>query len=401
MISCQWKKIIVSVITISVTAACNAIESEHGNEIVKSKKTCYTDCLNVAPKCYENGHVFVDGRFLYWQASIDDLNAFVEQKATIFNLDSGDATIPKPVFSEARIRDFKGGWGPGVQASIGYSSCNCGWEVYLTGTYFEHETAHSYKFPRQQTLTEDGVLHIQYEALLLNPSSSGHGADSTTTRWKLDFRTLDLLMAGKFNPWRNLSLKPNFGLRGAWIDQHYGVKYKNCFWYGPNDILQTEHVKNSEHTRYTALGFKAGCDFAVRVVKHLKVIGGLGGSLLYGKSTLHDKIHGFYEEVFSVGDTMDAKLNPFSGKFRFNKRRLRGNVESELGIAADVCWKPCSLEVSCSYLFDLWFDQYDFINDLYSVGPGTAPNVNSFPLFVNSDANLQIQGFVLSARLAF
>ncbi len=351
---------------------------------------CYT-----APCCdpCDSGRFFVDAGFLYINAQMEELEYAASVFSTVTSMNPQGAEID--VLSDLKLHSPHFTWRPGVKASVGYESENL-WNLTLTGLYF-HSTAKSH----QDLAPEFGTVITTFLAPLWNVNSMGGFSNHAEAKWKLHFGTLDLLVGGRFCPWSCVSLKPNFGLRGAWIEQSYKASYEDVGFFtflpfvAPVPTITTSSFL---HSRFRGIGFRAGLDFEADLFCHLSLVGGVGGSLVYGQNKTHKKLNSVFLE--SVGSAVFPLFT--RAKIPEKVNRLAANLESELGLAYDWDFDCWGLEFSAKYLFSIWFDQNNR-KDLFFTGPVFTDNAlfeDSID-FNDKYANLFFQGLVLEARVDF
>lgn len=338
-----------------------------------------------APCCA--GYFYADAAFLYCKASTNNLEYAIRQTATVI-----PPSAPN-VLSNGRmeLEDLHYSWDPGVRASIEFGNTQSGIDLSLIGTYIHSKTTTSTHLV--PSFFEDGST-IDFLAPLINPDYMGIIVESAAAEWKLDFGTLDLIAACSFNPVGCVQLMPNFGLRGAWIEQHYAATYEGAGFTNSDTFFPS--TSSQFHTRYRGIGFKAGTDFTFPLFCQLNVIGGVGGSLVYGKMEFQESIQGFQVDTAShvtvVNDKSTTKTTD----------QIRANLESELGLSYMSFWRGLNWIVSASYFFAVWFDQNDFNNLVFTPTSelsdvGGTNNVT----FLKQPANIQLQGLVLRAGIAF
>lgn len=354
-------------------------------------------CIN--SECCEPGYFFANASFLYWNAQRGGLEFTTRLQADIL------PTPPKNVSATANSVHPDFPWKPGVRASIGYRSCDCGSSVSLTGTYFwsktKAETAETLVFKN----TEQNYLVPAW-----NPSLMGWAAKSADAEWKLQFGMLDFLVGGIFTPWGSTVLKPNFGLRGVWIDQYYAVNYRDTLYliiFTPSSPT-APLVQNFFHSKYKAVGFKAGIDFEAPLFCNIDLIGGFGTSLVYGKSHLKQKVKGVNPDLIPPnGPSSGVVFAAVQDTLKDTIDRLSPNLESELGLSYGAECSCIDWALSASYHFSIWFDQNDFKSSVFTSSPvngivnGQAVVFGNFFIFTRETANLFLQGLEVKLEIQF
>lgn len=349
----------------------------------------------VQTRCCEEGYFFVNGSFLYVNPQINGLRYASHSQTTI-----ADTTLGVSATGEFAEPQFK--WKPGVRASIGYSAYECGSSIYLAGTYFRSKV--------KDSIVSQPILFTQteqdYWIPLWSPATVGFATEGASEEWKLTFGTLDLLFGGVFNPWSCVKFKPNIGLRGLWIDQHLNVSYTNAQFLTVTIAAPpvAALAQSRYHSKYRAIGFKAGFDFAAPLYCDFSLVGGASGSLVYGNPHITTLVNGFNLITDSAGTPI---LLPVISQGKEKIHKLTPNLESELGLSYDKDWSCWGIGLSARYFFSIWFDQNNFDNLFFTSPPvngivnGQALVFGNFGEFDHNNSNLFFQGLEIRAEIRF
>ena len=89
------------------------------------------------------------------------------------------------------------------------------WDILLAWTWFQ---SHARGNTQKPALTLWGHPQVA--------DNGTNGASSSRAKWSLHYNLIDLEMGRAFWVGKQSSLRPFFGLRGAWIDQHFDIHYK-------------------------------------------------------------------------------------------------------------------------------------------------------------------------------
>lgn len=372
-----------------------------------------TATLQASP-CCDFGTFFAEASFLYWNASMGDLEFVGEETTRIQN--SGNP--PKTVIATLDPKHPNFEFSPGVRASIGYLPCSCNFAFLLEGTYLRSTADGNFFTPKLAASVAAGFPHTGVP-LLMGPFI-GNIVSDTHSEWKLTFGTLDLIAGAICKPCSCLALIPNFGLRGAWIEQDFQIDYHNIgFLIAQNlgsGLLPSNQNANSDvslHSHYRAIGFKGGCDFEAPLFCNISLFGGLGASVLYGESKVNQNTNGFNAELDNTGAPVLTLLN-YKEKERL--WLVKANIETELGLAYNGSCSCFGYELALSYFFAYWFDQnafYDFgfspastSNGVVTGTMGSVPTTSGV-VFINffkpqrRVGNLGLQGLVASVGVNF
>ncbi|MBI3509009.1 MAG: hypothetical protein HY069_05210, partial [Chlamydiia bacterium] len=112
------------------------------------------------------------------------------------------------------------------------------------------------------------------------PNASGQG-DSTHTasfargKWILGLNVCDLEMGRSFWVGKHFSLRPFIGARGAWIDQHFHIRY---------DLATSSPTSTHIHalSDFSGGGIRAGTDMRFTLIGGWSFYSVASASLLYG-----------------------------------------------------------------------------------------------------------------------
>jgi hypothetical protein len=158
----------------------------------------------------DNGwNIFLDGQFLWWVAKEDGL--YYAQNGY-----SGEETTAVPpgetINFDGKLEKVHPHWHPGFRFGMGGNMSYDEWDIFLYWTWFRSHAHNSRK----------GLLLVLWG----HPDAdSAQGATYASGNWRLHYNVLDLELGRAFWVGKHLSLRPFFGGRGAWIDQHFKIKY--------------------------------------------------------------------------------------------------------------------------------------------------------------------------------
>lgn len=355
-------------------------------------------CTATTLQGYEQGCCYGQGccgcwygelNFLYWQADMGNLQLALRAPTVIYP--SNDPNINKRVETHGKLFDpgSDGQWSPGVRAALGWCSPCCPVQSEISGTYFHSKTNVSQSAPPLSS----GL--IDYIIPLLNPASMGSGAQSFDGFWEVDFVTLDWLAAWRFALCRSTSLSPFFGIQAACIRQKLQANFHNPFFAIPNSAPLSAPLSQSIGiTDYWGVGLKGGVDFDVPLFCRICCVGGVGGSLLYGRANIKSRLHGFHAEE----DLSNFFLESLDADFTARKMKVCANLEANIGLAYRLCR---TMSISASYFLSVWFDQNQFLNYYNSAPTFNLPNINTNAIIEGRHGNLQLSGLILSFDYLF
>ena len=270
--------------------------------------------------------------------------------------------------SHGRLEGFAGDnhdwdWQPGVRVGMGFYLDHDAWNLdfkwtWLNITNYEHANA----------TTSGGKVIPLWLLGSDTPSSQVNGTRSSAT-WNADYNTIDVRLGKPHYVSRYFVLNPHFGVRGAWIDQHFSVSYG-----GFGDNNRTIHHGEND---FWGVGARCGIDTNWILGKGWKLFGNVASSILFGK--------------FEV----DQSLNiPSNGGFdmRYDYYQNQPNFEITLGIAWGMYFNKQRnyVGLKAAYEFHEWWDQLN-MRKFFSGSAGWANDVVS-------RGNLTLNGFSLALQ---
>ncbi len=323
-----------------------------------------------------------DVSFLYWNAKVDGY-----EFADKVNL-TGTSVGGSPTFIDAKGKieapSFDN-WDPGVQVGLGYIFPQREqWSIHLGWTHLNTDTHRSLS-------TDDPTLSSELLVPILIPFLTGTAANGASAHWSMDFDTLDLELGRNFYVGKWLSCKPTVGLRAAWIDQHFRVKYDSIY------ITSSGHFPFGQFFRcnqnFSGIGLRFGTDLQFYIARDWSILGNLSGSLLWGSIDIKEKASG---RIFvSATDSFPETIN-----FKQSMDRIRSNLEGSLGFQWQRFYHEDKYRVAISalYSFAYWFRQNQLVDETISFPPNLQqPASNMY----SSVGDLQLQGLTLRFNFDF
>jgi hypothetical protein len=154
-------------------------------------------------------HWFIDGEFLWWQGSVDDLMfASVHYQGSV------------PDKNRFKGMDFE--WGPGFRIKAGYGFTTQ-WDLLASWTRFHKEsTATAYGEPA----APDSAPYTKLLDLVWADAQTFTSGAIWKSRGKYNFQfdQIDVEFGGNYKPAQFLTFRPNLGFRVLILDQYYTIK---------------------------------------------------------------------------------------------------------------------------------------------------------------------------------
>lgn len=232
-------------------------------------------------------NMFFNTEFLWWTAKEDGL--YYVQKGY-----NGPSDVP--IFS-GHIAKAKPKFQPGFRIGFGGNMEYDEWDVLVNWTWFQSNAKGS---------TEGDLL-----TLWARPGATVN-ASSASSKWMLYMNIFDAEMGRSFWVGKHFSMRPFISLRGAWIDQHFHMRYQ-----------LEELAKLSAHSDFQGGGLRMGTDLRFSLLGGWSFYGLASGSMLYG----------YYDCRF--GERYNGAQ---IAKAKDGFRQAASSAQMELGFRWDTYW---------------------------------------------------------------
>lgn len=335
-----------------------------------------------------NGFILT-GDFLWWQAQEDGL-APVNQVSTVAN-SSG-------IFTKSKKKNLHFRWSPGFRVGAGARFGDDGWDLYTNWTRFYTHANRSVKvaLPNTVSLTppfgpSTYLTESWLDGLLGTPFT-------THAHWKLRYNTVDLEFGRHFFLSKRLSVRPHFGLRGAFINQRYRINYQDVLLETGAVLPNTRmHARNN----FNGVGLRLGSDIQFHFARHWNLFAAISASAIEGHFELKQK----FNTAFATGI---APLTSETGKFTYKNNfwALRANLEESFGLQWETFFNcdKSHVAVSLLYEFGQWFQQ----NELSAIHFDQIPALNTgagdfgaIDADTEKHGNLNLQGATVRVEFKF
>lgn len=321
--------------------------------------------------CPRDFYLHVDG--LMMQAKQDGMDFAIQDSST--PVDSSPIT-------NGRVEGFSGNnhdwdYNPGMRFGFGFYLDHDAWNLdfnwtWLNITNYEHANA----------TTAGGVEIPLWELGAATPGDQ-IGA-RTSAVWDADYNTLDVRLAKPYYVSRYLVMKPHFGARAAWIDQHFSVDYGGTGAVTDGIGTRTIHHGNND---FWGIGARAGVDSDWILGKGWCLFGNVATSILFGKFEIDQNLT--FPGAASQG---------FDIKYDYYQNTPNFEIVLGLGWGMHFNKKRNHIGVKAAYEFHEWWDQLNmrrFFSGSEPVGSGGAGN---YANDVVSRGNFTLNGFSLSVQ---
>ncbi len=243
--------------TLLLTSLCTSAYAEQNKPVSEAPqgRVNYPSNFQVDGGC----NLFVTGDYLYWTANEDGL--YFAQ--TGFR----NSTLAVPpdgsIVFNGRIKKIDPDWTNGVRLGLGLNFPKEGYDTILYWTWYTNSSHKS---------AEGSLLPLWAEPNLTPFAPATHASG----KWNLDLNVFDLEWGRSSWFGGHLSLRPFFGLRGAWIEQDLKTHYR----YATRTPITSHQHADAD---FRGGGLRAGIDTRFALPHGFAVFGNASGSILYGQ----------------------------------------------------------------------------------------------------------------------
>lgn len=337
-------------------------------------------CCTEITSGFFNGHIDL----LYWQANEDGLEYGTKMIA--------DRIIGQSSSTKTKLLDLDFAWDLGFRLGIGYAlDLFDSWSLNLNWTHIRNH-AHgstSAQGIESQTGNVDTIISPWVNLLF----ELRAGASKASAHWTVEYNTLDLDFGHSICVCNRFRFAPFAGLRGAWIDQNYKVKYNSVFLLSEGSPFFTREVDFKAKNDFHGFGLRGGADLTFYLCGNWHIFSHLAANILYGKFHVH--MRNLNDQGLGEGDIKPMPLN-FSASEHL--RRVRVNFEEEIGLGWEMffCCDQYRLSFQLAYELSQWLSQNELFYSLYFRGQDT---ISSVP--IRSQGNLSFHGLRAGLQMDF
>lgn len=316
----------------------------------------YPKDMNLA--CPRDFYIHVDG--LLMQAKEDGLKFAVR-----------DSNGVASAIANGEVLGFSNdgsdyGYNPGMRFGLGFYLNHDAWNLDFNWTWLNIT---EYK---SESVEPSGKLIPQFAVGVSTPAGSfGRSASSA---WNINYDMLDIRLAKAYHISRYLIMKPHFGLRAGWIDQHFSVDYAGA--------TTTDQFHHHSENDFWGVGSRLGFDSQWMLGKGFWLFGNFAASMLFGK--------------FDIDQHLTISTDGFDIEDNFYQNTP--NMEMVLGFGWGHFFSRQKYYVSleAAYEFHEWWDQLNIRK--FQSGAGTP---GAFTNDTVARGNLTLNGFSLKLALDF
>lgn len=259
------------------------------------------------PTPAESWGIYFFGDALLWNAHVNNLPFAINSTSATTVIDNG--IIETPRFD----------WDWGFRFGLGYSMEHDAWDVNLSWTRFFTDCETRVTAP-----SPGAVFPIFYYA---NTDATGVPAIPTAgnvrNHWRLHLNTLDLDLGRAFFVSKWLVLRPNIGLRNAWIYQRNVAKFAGQ----TQSTTPYDYATNSQRNNYWGIGMRTGLNTQWGLGAGVSIFADSYISLLYGY---------FRNNVKQTGHVANSATFVSQNVLKGTQRVGRAMLDFALGLRYDI-----------------------------------------------------------------
>jgi len=227
----------------------------------------------------QGNDVYMFGQAIYWQPQEIGTNyARVSQPG-------GAASGQSVTNIEEKAIEFKWTWG--FRAGIGYDMDYDQWDTKAYYTWL-HTSREANASTVQQIATGPGT---GFKGIVSSPvylSQVSDGSDNAAASWELHYSVIDWDLGRAYMISKNLSMRPNIGVKGGWINQHlngHSESFAGQTAGFTGSTKQTYKQKNDTWFVGPSFGVDSKWNLGNVDDHYFNLFGDLQGALMYGHYT--------------------------------------------------------------------------------------------------------------------
>lgn len=270
------------------------------------------------------------------------------------------------------------GYNFGARFGVGFYLNHDAWNLELDWTWLNiHEYRSVHASTSGTLLIPMWILGEDTETNFIGQYASG--------KWSGSLNAIDAILGKPFYISRYVVVNPFFGLRGAWVDQHYSAAYSGFIGNGTNRI--TAHNDND----FWGLGTRAGINTDWIVGKGWSFFGNVSSCILFGKFDVEQHLKTPPTVTYPTNVGFDIEDNHYMNV---------PEVEMAVGISWGQFFNKMKyhIDLRAAYEFQIWYDQLN-LRKFFGYSDQINPQVGAYPNDTVSRGNLSLNGFSFRLQL--
>lgn len=343
---------------------------------------------------YDSGPI-LEIDYLLWRTDCEKLNY-----ANVINRTTDAAGITT---SSTRPQKTDFGVDSGFRVALGYTFSNQDqWDLMAIYTYFHNSEEDSTDIPLISTV---GIMPLVDANYIQSPYLNqfmGDFLQTASADWRLNYNVADLELGRNFFIGRQLSIRPHWGVRGAWLYQDQTIYYTGYNMLGGTQAAPTLSnlisTQLNNQNDWHGVGLRTGAEMSWGFSKHWALVGSFSAALFYGRFVVRQDAAGVVNN--SAGSTV-----PYLLKYREGFNAIRPQLDASLGFEVSQFFCSHRYRVAFTAVWEIqeWFEQ-NVLTQTYSF-VDTYPDSTARSVLNNQmntlDGNLGIQGLTLKLRFDF
>ncbi len=330
---------------------------------------------------------YINAEFLAMQAKQDGMQ-WALQKSNGFTPGT-PTSLTNGKFEGFSSKNTDWAYDFGARLGMGFYLCHDAWNIDFNWTWLD---IHDYK--KANATTGGSILIPLY---LLGEDTDGNFLGQRSAgKWNSSYNTFDMRLGKPFYVSRYVVFNPHFGVRAAWIDQHFSVDYSGLVGPTPATLAGNNRIVHHSNNDFWGVGARAGIDTDWMIGKGFCLFGNMATAMLFGKFDVEQHLATPATAAHTVNIGFDTEDSHYMNV---------PNFEIALGIGWGQYFDRMKYHVGlrAAYEFHVWYDQLN-VRRFFGYGQdGTfaTPEVNQVPNYPNdvvSRGNFTLNGFSLKLQ---
>lgn len=348
----QW---ILGLSLCSLVLSANALANNHSTQ-----KNPPANNLANASRSLDDYRLWIDEKgwfasaeFLYWVVHEQKLDYAVAKNFPTFQ----DLTTGSVDGLAGKVHRAHFTTEPGGRVELGYQFPYDNWELSGMYTYFHSVGSNSATPPKSagfQGFSPISVLTATLSSVLnVSGGTTLIPIQEARSHIKITYQVADLILTKHFLPSKNILLGIFAGAKGAWIDQHWRLKYSGTV--PSSTTVETTHLK--ENWSFEGGGLQFGFDLDWCLPRGVSWYTNGAFAALVGSHKVHSEI------VASAG-----RFNPLYQSIHPHTCRVVTATQLQTGFAWTYPFKESSLRFWFGYEANIWnnlHEVYRFVGTLF------------------------------------
>lgn len=313
---------------------------------------------------------YIMGEWLYWKFT---------EGGTDYAITHGETTgiVPDPALPTAKANTLHFNWKSGFRVGTGYHFMDKGWDLFASYSQIS-ANAHG---------STSGSL---YPLLSYQGANTNIQVSNAAAMWNIKFKVIDFEIGRQFNIAPSLTIRPQFGVKAAMINQGSHVNYtnNNVLFLPGLGIGDTDTVL--EKNDFRGIGLRTGINTTWEMGAGFGFYGSGAASLLVSRIKTHQTQNQFLELVGLDTSTLVTNIDMKSKFFP-----LLPVVEIQFGLewGQTFCDDTLRIGFNVGVEGQYWWKQ-NYLEHF------TATNSDA-PVYVRPTEDLSLYGLTLGGRIDF